>query len=129
MSPHSLKLWLAGLFLLCIGNTYADQLQWLSKENAEKAAAYIRKQSDVFLFCGCCDGDHYRKIHPAEVTVRPTGTENYYEVVVTWTNRENSASLSEPLDMAYVWVQKKKKWYTVGQELHLEHDPCKQPVK
>lgn len=129
MRLRSLKYGLIGLFLLFLGNTYADQLQWLSKTDAERAAKYIKKQGKVFLFCGCCDGEHYRKIRPYSTAVKQVENSDKYEVIVTWYTAKNGAPLSEPVDLAYVWVRKKKNWYTVGQILRLEHDPCKLPVK
>lgn len=116
------------LFLFLIGFatvSKADQLAYLSKSDAEKAAAYIRKQRKLFLFCGCCDGDVPLKIRPEKVEVRYTGYEEFYEVVVTYTPGRESTPSSVPVDLAYVWAKKKFKTFTVASALKLEHDPCK----
>lgn len=114
------------LLLLFVGfATFAkaDQLAYLSKEDAEKAATFIRTQKALYLYCGCCDGDTPTKIKPISVEVRYTNYENYYELVLTYKD-ENGQTQTTEIDLAYVWFKRKKKMLTVGTEMLLEHDPC-----
>lgn len=100
----------------------ADQLAYISKEEAEKAAEFIRSQKFIYLFCGCCENDTPKKIKPVSVEVRYTNYDNYYEVVVTYAGENGTQT--EELDLAYTWVKKRKKMSTVGTMLNMSHDPC-----
>ncbi len=108
----------------------ADQLAYLSKTDAEKGAALIRKQKYIYLFCGCCDNDKSSKVKIERVEVRFTGYENYYEIYVITTSEKESDGKSNPneypLDLAYAWFKKKKEYVTVGKLLDLPHDKCQE---
>ncbi len=113
------------LLLLFVGfATFAkaDQLAYLSKEDAERAAEFIRTQKTLYLFCGCCDGDTPVKISPVSVEVVYTNYEDYYEVIVTY--KENGQEKQAALDLAYTWFKKKRDMLTVGSAMNLEHDIC-----
>jgi len=113
------------LLLLFCNQAKADQLAYLSKSDAEKAAAYMRKQSKLYLYCGCCDDEERQKIRPEKVEVRYTGYEDFYEVVVTFTGARSAIPELVAVDLAYTWVRKKFKYNTVGTMLGFTHDPCK----
>jgi hypothetical protein len=118
------KIVLLFFFLGIFSSTFADQLAYISKEDAEKAVEFIRKQKSIILFCGCCDNDKPIMIKPVNVYAKYTNFENFYEVVVEYKNKEGLISTTE-LDLAYTWYKKKKKIETVGQKLNLKHDFCK----
>lgn len=108
--------------LCCVGFSLmskADQLSFLSKEDATRAASFIQTQKWIYLYCGCCDYEKPVKIKPTKAAVAYTGTEDYYEVIVTYKGKKY------PLDFAYVWYKTKKAFETVGSYLHLQHDKCK----
>jgi len=112
------------LLLLFCSEARADQLAYLSKADAERAAAFIRKQRKIFLYCGCCNNEDRHKLRPEKVEVRYTGFEEFYEVVVTYTGARSATPESQAVDLAYTWVKKKFKFDTVGTMLGLAHDPC-----
>lgn len=97
----------------------ADQLAYISKEQAMQAAEVIKKSGSIVSFCGCCDGVKPKKIKVDQIIVRYTGYESYYEVIVISKGKEIA------LDMAYTWVKFEKHFKTVGEVCGFEHDPCK----
>lgn len=106
--------------------SFADQLAYLSKADAERAAAYIETAKKVIFFCGCCDKSAVEKIKVRGVEVKYTGTEQFYEVYVSYSYQKEIKSVA--VDLAYVWVNIKGELQTVGKALGLEHDPCKAPT-
>jgi len=106
--------------------SFADQQAWLSKADADKAAAFIESYKKVALYCGCCENLSMEIIKVKGVEVRHTGTDNFYEVYVMHTDKGELKSA--PVDLAYVWVKTKGVGLqTVAKALGLEHDPCKTP--
>jgi glutamine amidotransferase-like uncharacterized protein len=98
----------------------ADQLAYISKGEAKKAAKVIRKMDYVFLFCGCCDNEKAEKVKVVKVEYKFTNYENYYEVILTY-KKEDGSVMMEGIDLAYVWSNKIQ---TIGEILSYEHDPC-----
>ncbi len=121
-----MKKWLVVLCILFASYTYADQLAYISKGDAEKAVQVISKMKTVYLFCGCCSMAEPRVVEPTKVYTRFTNYEQYYEVVIEYTNSAGK-TVTEALDLAYVWNKKRKKYTTIGKILGLEHDFCVQP--
>ena len=105
--------------------SFADQLAYLSKADADRGAEYIEKAKKIVFFCGCCDNQEIEKIKVKGVEVKFTGTEQYYEIYVFYSYQGETKSV--PVDLAYVWVKVKGTIQTVGKALGLEHDPCKTP--
>ena len=117
------------LFLFCIAfkGLYADQLAYISKQDADRAVTLIKKAKKVIDFCGCCDNTKPLKVKITNVEARFTNYENYYEVYITY--KDASKKLKTiPVDLAYLWVKIKGKVITVGKALHLEHDPCVETI-
>lgn len=111
----------------CLFSTlsFADQLAYLTKDDANRGAAFIEKTKKIAFFCGCCDNQEPEKIKVKGVEVKFTGYEEWYEIHVFYDYHGELKSV--PVDLAYVWVKIKGKIQTVGQALGLEHDPCKTP--
>lgn len=107
--------------------SFADQLAWLSKADAQRGAEYIEGAKKVIFFCGCCDKSAVEKIKVLGVEVKHTGTEEFYEIHVSYNYHGEAKSVA--VDLAYVWVKTKDGLQTVGKMLGLEHDPCKAPAK
>jgi len=102
---------------------FADQLAYLSKENAEKAVTYILKHKKVINYCGCCSDGDPLKVKVIKAEARFTNYENYYEVYITYKD-EKKQPKEIPVDLAYLWTKYKGNVVTVGKVLHLEHDSC-----
>ena len=101
----------------------ADQLAYVSKEEAMKGAEIIKKARIVYSYCGCCDNDKPVKLKPKQIIVRAVGYNDFYEVYVVVDGKEIA------LDLAYAWVKEKDGYQTVGEVAGLEHDPCKRLPK
>ena len=109
------------LILLCLVGfqSQADQLAYISKEDAMKGAEIIKKAKVIYSYCGCCDDAKPIKLKVDQIIVRATGYEDYYEVYVVVKGKEI------PVDLAYVWLKQDKVYQTVGEVAGLDHDPCK----
>jgi hypothetical protein len=114
-------------FALTASFSFADQLAYISKEDAMDAAELIKKTGTIYSYCGCCE-DFLEpgakptkpvKLKVEQIIVRATGYENYYEVYVVVKGKEIA------LDLAYTWYKSEKKYYTIGEGLGLDHDKCK----
>lgn len=116
------------LFFALVSNfSFADQLAYISKEDAMAAAELIKKTGTVYSYCGCCEDFADPKAKPTkpvklkvdQIIVRATGYEDYYEVYVVVKGKEIA------LDLAYTWYKPAKKYMTIGEGLGLDHDKCK----
>ena len=115
------------IFLFALNTVYADQLAYISKTDAEKAAKVLVGKKAI-LYCGCCQSDNQIKIKILSTEVRYTNYENFYEVYISYINK-NGEKITKPIDLAYVWIKDNGKVQTVGQILKLEHDPCSESIK
>lgn len=121
------KILLLTLFFCSSFSLMADQLAYISREDAMNAAELIKKTGTVYSYCGCCD-DFLEpgtkptkpiKLKVEQIIVRATGYEDYYEVYVVVKGKEIA------LDLAYTWYKSEKKYQTIGEGLGLDHDKCK----
>ena len=111
------------LFVAISMMSFADQLAYISKADADRAVAAMEKMKSIYLFCGCCSLEKPVKVNPTKVYAKFTGYEEYWEVYVEYVD-ENGVSKEVPLDLAYVWKKGILKYKTVGALLGLEHDTC-----
>lgn len=115
---------LLALFIVLMSfSSQADQLAYISQEQAEKAAQYILDHPTIYLFCGCCAMTQPKKVTVLEATAKHTGYENYYEVEIKCQD-ENGKVTYEKLDLAYVWRKKLFGYKTIGELLDMDHDRC-----
>ena len=75
------------VMLFGISFSYADQLAYISKTDAERAAKLI-KGKKIILFCGCCGNITPEKVKVSSVEVKFTGYGEYYEVIITYKIRK-----------------------------------------
>ncbi len=118
-----MKTALLSLFIAISSLTYADQLAYISKADADRAVAKIEKMKTIYLFCGCCSLVEPIEVKPIKVYTKHTGYEEYWEVYVQYLD-EDGITRDEPLDLAYVWKKGLFKYKTIGQVLGLNHDTC-----
>lgn len=114
------------LFLALAGQVKADQLAYITQQQAEKAAEYLMKHPNIYLFCGCCSLQEPQKVKVIEAQALCTGYENYYEVQIMYEG-DDGEYVYEKVDLAYVWRKKFFKYKTIGQIMSLDHDPCVYP--
>lgn len=110
--------------------TFADQLAYITKEQAEQTVAYLtdNKITEVVLWCACCDSNPKIQVNISNIYYKYTGYENYYQVYIVGTTPGGEA-VNEGVDLAYVHIKKKNKWYCLGKKLKFECDPCTKPFK
>lgn len=104
----------------------ADQLAYISKEQAEEAAEYLMKHTTVYLFCGCCSMQEPEKVKVIDAVAMHTGYENYYEVEIKFEG-VNGEIRTHKIDLAYVWRKRLFGYKTIGAVFGLEHDFCVNP--
>jgi hypothetical protein len=104
----------------------ADQLAWITEEQAVKAVAFLRKQESLLMYCGCCNEHDAQMVKVLDVNYKETPGGEYFEVYVTGLNQRGE-KVTLPLDLAYVYFKKKKKVVNVGRHLGFECNPCNQP--
>lgn len=103
--------------------SYADQLAYISREDAVRAVELIKESKNLYSFCGCCPIEEPYKLNIVNVYYQHTGYEDYYEVIIVLHNSDGSEVLI-PIDLAYLWKKGLFKAKTIGQLLGLDHDPC-----
>ncbi len=99
------------LSLMLSLSALADQAAYVTRAQAEKAAAFLKEQKQIRHFCAPCDdrGDKTEDITSVEAGL--AGYENYWEVKVN----------GEGVDLAYVYFQTKDgKWKNVAKELDIK---------
>lgn len=114
------------LFLAISTLTFADQLSYNSKADADRAVSKLEKMKSVYLFCGCCSLIKPVKVKPIKVYAVHTGYEEYWEVFIQYLD-EDGITRDEALDLAYVWKKGLFKYQTIGALLDMEHDYCVKP--
>ena len=122
------KISLLILTLFCLSlSAHADQLAWISKQEAADAVKFLEKQTVVLLYCGCCDNDPKLYLKIDHVYYHYTGYGDYYEVVIEGVDA-NGNKTSEPIDLAYTHIQNGKHALCVGLALNMECDPCEEKI-
>jgi hypothetical protein len=101
----------------------ADQLAALTREQAEKAVAYLKKEPTVILWCSCCEREEMSRVTINEVFIKADKSGKYYSVVLKGRDEEGK-EVEEFLDLAYVFVKKGKKGQSLGKVLKFKCDPC-----
>jgi len=105
------------------GTVSADQLAYITKEQAEKGAALLKAEKEVLLFCGCCNNDPKIYLKVTGIKVQHTGYQDYWEIIITGITRKGEKRIVEA-DLAYVHVNRDGKAICAGKILGFECDPC-----
>ena len=110
--------------------SFADQLAYISREQAEETVTYFEDKDikHVVLWCACCEYDPKVKVTISRIYYKYTGHEKYYEVHIAG-KTSGGKSIDEAVDLAYVHIKKNGKWYCLGKELGFECNPCTKPFK
>lgn len=90
---------------------YADQAAYITKAQAEKAAAFLKDKKQIRHYCAPCDDKGDRVEDVASVEAAPAGYEQFWEVRVN----------GEGVDLAYVYFETKEgKWKNLAKELDIK---------
>jgi hypothetical protein len=84
--------------------------------------------NQVILWCACCDNDTKMMINVSNISYRLASDHTHYEIMLKGFFY-NGGMFNEPVDLAYVHVEKGSKWHCLGKELKFECDPCTKPFK
>lgn len=121
------------LILTICQHTYADQLYYISYDQATKAAEYINTQESVILWCSCCTNSQQEQIKVSLArTVKIESNnpnykdKNFYKVVLSGITAIGVQETTD-LDLAYVFVKVNNKAQSLGQILGYSCDPCVDP--
>ena len=107
----------------------ADQLAYITKEQAQKATDFLKSQKKVVLWCACCDKDSPKRvIKVSKVYFLATGYEDTYKVVLEGKDSDGK-HVKEELDLAYVHCKQKGMAECVGKALGFDCDPCTDAFK
>lgn len=101
------------LSLMLSLTAFADQAAYVTKSQAEKAAAFLKSQKQIRHYCAPCDdkGDKIEDVK--EVSAAPAGYQDFWEVKVN----------GDGIDLAYVYFQTKDgKWKNLAKELDIKVD-------
>jgi hypothetical protein len=90
----------AALLVLLSAVSWADQAAWISKKDAEAAAARIKSGDEVREYCKPCGDKGYGVIKVTRVEVAHTGEGDYYEVRLN----------GKGIDLAYVYIRSGGEW-------------------
>lgn len=118
------------LLFFAVNVSFADQLAWITKEQAVKTVAYFEDKDieQVVLWCACCDNDPKTKVNVSEITYKKADDPGYYEIWITGETTDGR-KINQPVDLAYVHVLRGSKWRCLGKELKFECDPCTKSFK
>ena len=125
------KLVLLIIAFICISfSAVADQLEYMSLEQAKAAVKLLQKQKYVLLYCSNCAEDYTQKVYVKleSVSYRYTNYMDYYEVLVEGVDA-NGNKVSETIDLAYAYVQKKKEGYCICDVLKYDCSVVEPKVK
>jgi len=116
-------------FNLCICfQMRADQLAYLTKDQAEKTVDYLETKHELILWCACCDYDPPRYVQFEKVGYEHTGYEDYYQVYILIPDVNNLANLiNYAIDLAYVHIIDDDKAISLGTIMDFDCDPCTEP--
>lgn len=101
-------------FALFTANALADQAAYITKAQADKAAAFLKDKPEIRHYCAPCDDKGDRVEAVSSVEAAEAGYQNYWEVKVN----------GQGIDLAYVYYKTKGgKWKNVAKELNVKvHD-------
>lgn len=110
---------------MLVGYAKADQLAWLTEDQARKAVNFLRGQETILLFCGCCNDHDEKIIKVLEVSFEATSGGDYFVYVIGIDKKGKQEKIG--LDLAYVYFKKRKKAVNVGKYLGFDCDVCTRP--
>ena len=120
------------VFLLLVSAKfiYADQLAWITEEQAMTTVDYFKenKIKNVILWCACCDNDEKMKIKVTRIYYKSIENEPYFQVWIEGKDKDGKR-LKQGVDLAYVHIKKAGEWSSVGTVMGFECDPCTKSFK
>ncbi len=125
------KIFLVLLLFISVKFIYADQLAWITKDQAEATVQYFKDKDiqQAVLWCACCDNDYKLLVEISRIYYKQVeGQDQYYQVWIEGT-KQTGGGLKQAVDLAYLHIKKGSKWKCVGTVMGFECDPCTKPFK
>lgn len=125
------KLLLVLAMLFSFNFAFADQLAWITLEQAQKAVEILSKEKQVIDWCACCEDGSSEKILVNLKGVRYEEVTGYslYKVIISGID-SNGNDVEKAVDLAYIHIKgKDNKAHCVGTMISKECDPCTKPFK
>ncbi len=124
------KVFIVLLLFISVKFIYADQLAWITKDQAEQTVQYFKDNDieQVVLWCACCDNDRKLLVEISRIYYKPVEGQQYYEIFIEGTLK-TGGGYKQAVDLAYVHIKKGSKWKCVGTVMGFECDPCTKPFK
>jgi hypothetical protein len=89
----------------------ADQAAYITKAQAEKAAAFLKDKKQIRHFCAPCEDKGDRVEDVASVEAAATGYQQFWEVIVN----------GKSIDLAYVYFRTDDgKWKNLAKEMNIK---------
>lgn len=121
------KLLFIFLFALASSTAQADQLEWITKAQAEQAVKYLEGQTELILWCACCTDAVANKVALTKVYYQKVEeSEGYFQVFIEGTD-EFGNEIKQGIDLAYVHVRVGRNANALGRVLRMKCDPCTRP--
>ena len=106
----TLALPVALVLLLLTAPAGADQQQWVSRVDADRAAAMLPPGESVRFFCAPCGDESWTPAEVVQLEVLHTGSGGYWEVHLN----------GDAVDLAYTYVMRRGQWENLALALGLE---------
>lgn len=118
------------LLFISVSFLRADQLQWITKDQAQQTFEYFKEHAfkQVILWCACCDNDMKMLVNIKDFSYKPASDPSYYEFFITGETYDGK-TVNQSVDLAYVHIKRGSKWRCLGKELGFECDPCTKAFK
>jgi len=113
-------------FMLISFISKADQLAFISENQAKEAVEYLKSEKSVILWCACCEDEEREKITITKISYEETRLNGRYQVIIEGVDSEGE-EIKEYADLAYVHVKVKHKAVSLGKVLNYRCDPCTEP--
>ncbi len=124
------KIFVIMLFFISVSYIQADQLQWITKDQAKETYDYFKEHGfkQIILWCACCDNDLKMLVNVKDFSYKPASDPNFYEFYITGETYDGK-TVNQSVDLAYVHIMRGSKWRCLGKELGFECDPCTKAFK
>jgi hypothetical protein len=106
-----------------VQSSYADQYEIISEEMAIEAVELLNNQSDVIVWCDCCDGENLLYVTVNSAYYEYTGENGESTVFLSGFDEYGNEYL-EALDLAYVYVADGELAVKVSEFLGYETEVC-----
>lgn len=112
------------LFILVSFISKADQLSYVTLQQAKIATAFLLNEEEIISWCACCTDEEKNLITiQSSYYKKVEDSDEYYQVFI-YGKDQNGKEVNEAFDLAYLHYNKNGKAVCLGIGLGFECDPC-----